>query len=90
MTKEELMEEVKRRYPIGCVVRDKYGDTQVIKDYEEDKTKWDYRNPHLYYGNRTCVQIYNHIEWAEIISLPEGMASVESSPLQSLFQKLMN
>lgn len=91
MTKEELMEEVKRRYPIGCRIKDHYGDSNIVKDYKESKDSWDYKSPYLFYGSNECIEVYSpQKEWAEIISLPEGIASIESSPLQFLFQKLMN
>lgn len=83
MTKEELMEEVKRRYPIGCTVRDVMdSDEKVISDYEN---KWDLCEGGLYYSSNPDMRIYYNEKWAEIISYPK-----ESSPLQLLFQPFIN
>lgn len=88
MTKEEteqLLEEAKRRYPVGT----KYSDNGI--EYEVEEAQY-FKIITLLkiYGNNGAGCLMYDGKWAEIISLPEGIVPIESSPLQSLFQKLMN
>ena len=76
MNKQELLEEAKRRYPIGCKIDqrtayDGNGHIHTIKNYE------------CTYNMRTSfaigdVGVYNPIsnKWAEIVQLPQIMCEI--------------
>ena len=66
-SKEELLEEAKRRYPIGTKYKSAY-DGKADGEITSNKFKYD-ANYHAIYHSE--IYVYFNGKWAEIISLPE-------------------
>lgn len=84
--KELVLEEVKKRFPLGSTVIDKDGDYAVMNDY-----KYMGSDSHHIYMNepdKTTIFLYIKGKWSTIVKTAPESAS--SSPLQSLFYNLLN
>jgi hypothetical protein len=79
-SKEELLEEAKHRYPIGCTIKSAY-DTSFKKTIDSDVFMIGF-NEDVCCGSINGVSVYNkkHNRWAKIISLPE--TKVESKSIE--------
>lgn len=73
-SKEELLEEAKRRYPIGTKYKSAY-DGKADGEITSNKFKYD-ANYHAIYHSE--IYVYFDGKWAEIISLPEEKGEEKS------------
>ena len=75
-TKEELIAEAKRRYPVGCIFNCLVtGYDYVMKENVE--FKYEDKGIYSYIDNSVYHEHYENNQWAEVVSLPE--CKVEST-----------
>jgi hypothetical protein len=75
MTKEELLEFVKIRYPNGTNFKCPYSEGKYIVD-TSDSTTYDFINGNNIDGGFTKGYLYFQGKWAEIISYPEDNINI--------------
>lgn len=86
ISKEKLLEEAKKRYPIGCEVISTCGTKSTIKNHDFRFGLFGVTLNNIYYDNGN-IKIYNanSKKWAEIVSLPKNnvtsIDSFEHSPI---------
>ena len=70
-SKEELLKEAKRRYPVGCIFKCLViGYDYVIK--EDVEFKYEAKGIYSYIDNSLYHKHYENNQWAEVVSLPES------------------
>lgn len=77
-SEEELLEEAKRRYPVGCIFKCLVtGYDYVIK--EDVEFKYEVKGIYSYIDNSLYHKHYENNQWSEVVSLPESKVE-ESVP----------
>jgi hypothetical protein len=92
LSKEELLEEAKRKYPIGSQVKsvfDDLFDTVKEQSHFNYPDAWNGDTPQIWFtGDRYGLLIYDRGKWAEIVSKPESVEKMEEpKELTSLPEK---
>jgi hypothetical protein len=81
LSKEELLEEAKRKYPIGSQVKsvfDDLFDTVKEQSHFNYPDAWNGDTPQIWFtGDRYGLLIYDRGKWAEIVSKPESAEKME-------------
>ena len=90
--KELVLEEVKKRFPLGSTVVDKDGDRNIIRSYSNDAIKIE--SDRIFYwppAGRACY-LYYRDTWSKIVqpAIESAPELASSSPLQTLFKNLIN
>jgi hypothetical protein len=79
--KEELLEEAKRKYPIGSQVKsvfDDLFDTVKEQSHFNYPDAWNGDTPQIWFtGDRFGLLIYDRGKWAKIVSKPESAEKME-------------
>ena len=88
MTKEELLEEARRRYPIGTTFKCLHdcGGGPVLEDlrFEHDP----YQVIRWYGSKGGCGCIYDKGDWAEVVSYSDGYVSSLDQLMASIDERI--
>jgi hypothetical protein len=80
MTREQLEQEIKARYPIGCTVEclQVSSDEGIVEDYDfTDEDKWDFTDDEVWFvlEKDNAIKLYHNRtdipSWAKILTYPD-------------------